>query len=146
MYRRPPRSTRTDTLFPYTTLFRSGSRALAQVRRAAGPAICCRIVGQSRADGIELDIAMAAQYVIFAVDQARLVSPFPQGPGAGVPGIEQADVVGAESLHQTANVTCILRGHGEGDMIVHQDIRRSEELRGRKGCVSTWSSGWSPTD
>src|SRR3546814_14493256 len=27
MIRRPPRSTRTDTLFPYTTLFRSGDRA-----------------------------------------------------------------------------------------------------------------------
>src|SRR3546814_18227768 len=26
MRRRPPRSTRTDTLFPYTTLFRSSSR------------------------------------------------------------------------------------------------------------------------
>src|SRR3546814_6009080 len=26
MIRRPPRSTRTDTLFPYTTLFRSGFR------------------------------------------------------------------------------------------------------------------------
>src|SRR3546814_4421127 len=26
MIRRPPRSTRTDTLFPYTTLFRSGHR------------------------------------------------------------------------------------------------------------------------
>src|SRR3546814_3017625 len=26
MIRRPPRSTRTDTLFPYTTLFRSGYR------------------------------------------------------------------------------------------------------------------------
>src|SRR3546814_6439445 len=26
MKRRPPRSTRTDTLFPYTTLFRSSSR------------------------------------------------------------------------------------------------------------------------
>src|SRR3546814_5477662 len=26
MIRRPPRSTRTDTLFPYTTLFRSGLR------------------------------------------------------------------------------------------------------------------------
>src|SRR3546814_15036721 len=26
MVRRPPRSTRTDTLFPYTTLFRSGER------------------------------------------------------------------------------------------------------------------------
>src|SRR3546814_7462786 len=28
MIRRPPRSTRTDTLFPYTTLFRSQFRAL----------------------------------------------------------------------------------------------------------------------
>src|SRR3546814_8863780 len=27
--RRPPRSTRTDTLFPYTTLFRSGRRHVA---------------------------------------------------------------------------------------------------------------------
>src|SRR3546814_16987941 len=27
MIRRPPRSTRTDTLFPYTTLFRSGPAA-----------------------------------------------------------------------------------------------------------------------
>src|SRR3546814_10647216 len=27
MIRRPPRSTRTDTLFPYTTLFRAGDRA-----------------------------------------------------------------------------------------------------------------------
>src|SRR3546814_3889361 len=27
MIRRPPRSTRTDTLFPYTTLFRSSERA-----------------------------------------------------------------------------------------------------------------------
>src|SRR3546814_15087430 len=27
MIRRPPRSTRTDTLFPYTTLFRSGRAA-----------------------------------------------------------------------------------------------------------------------
>src|SRR3546814_10805113 len=32
MIRRPPRSTRTDTLFPYTTLFRS-------VRRASGRAL-----------------------------------------------------------------------------------------------------------
>src|SRR3546814_15856876 len=28
MIRRPPRSTRTDTLFPYTTLFRAGSGLL----------------------------------------------------------------------------------------------------------------------
>src|SRR3546814_2852850 len=34
MMRRPPRSTRTDTLFPYTTLFRS--RASSSGRRAGG--------------------------------------------------------------------------------------------------------------
>src|SRR3546814_18480095 len=33
MIRRPPRSTRTDTLFPYTTLFRSGSPAEADTQR-----------------------------------------------------------------------------------------------------------------
>src|SRR3546814_14994688 len=33
MIRRPPRSTRTDTLFPYTTLFRSGLGAANHVVR-----------------------------------------------------------------------------------------------------------------
>src|SRR3546814_2769764 len=39
MIRRPPRSTRTDTLFPYTTLFRSQGRLVAAVlqhRRGIG--------------------------------------------------------------------------------------------------------------
>src|SRR3546814_9039428 len=39
MIRRPPRSTRTDTLFPYTTLFRSvgrGGAAFRTARRIAG--------------------------------------------------------------------------------------------------------------
>src|SRR3546814_5845578 len=38
MIRRPPRSTRTDTLFPYTTLFRSQGdyRVLDQLRIVAG--------------------------------------------------------------------------------------------------------------
>src|SRR3546814_1329058 len=37
MNRRPPRSTRTDTLFPYTTLFRSGGqRRWGELRRCSG--------------------------------------------------------------------------------------------------------------
>src|SRR3546814_4079675 len=37
MIRRPPRSTRTDTLFPYTTLFRSAGQCAGQLRdRRAG--------------------------------------------------------------------------------------------------------------
>src|SRR3546814_12626760 len=58
MIRRPPRSTRTDTLFPYTTLFRSqgsGGRVeqdledavLARIEDAV--ALCC--VGQPEAVG-----------------------------------------------------------------------------------------------
>src|SRR3546814_1505122 len=36
MIRRPPRSTRTDTLFPYTTLFRSGVGAQEAGRAVGG--------------------------------------------------------------------------------------------------------------
>src|SRR3546814_3573435 len=36
MIRRPPRSTRTDTLFPYTTLFRSAGGNIGFGRRAIG--------------------------------------------------------------------------------------------------------------
>src|SRR3546814_18112264 len=36
MIRRPPRSTRTDTLFPYTTLFRSGEHLREGHRRRIG--------------------------------------------------------------------------------------------------------------
>src|SRR3546814_2217865 len=50
MIRRPPRSTRTDTLFPYTTLFRSrrgqGARAATQTALAArGEAVIIGAVG-----------------------------------------------------------------------------------------------------
>src|SRR3546814_4899129 len=38
MIRRPPRSTRTDTLFPYTTLFRSGPRCRCRNIAADFPA------------------------------------------------------------------------------------------------------------
>src|SRR3546814_7558391 len=39
MIRRPPRSTRTDTLFPYTTLFRSDTREFRVKAGAEGFAI-----------------------------------------------------------------------------------------------------------
>src|SRR3546814_4536636 len=37
MIRRPPISTRTDTLFPYTTLFRSQCRCCRRLRNREGP-------------------------------------------------------------------------------------------------------------
>src|SRR3546814_3211169 len=51
MIRRPPRSTRTDTLFPYTTLFRSVGRGpiFAALRRTEQD----RVVGSRRRIGLE---------------------------------------------------------------------------------------------
>src|SRR3546814_2220044 len=49
MLRRPPRSTRTSTLFPYTTLFRSG---LAIRGRRNGP-VCVRNVAIHRELGCQ---------------------------------------------------------------------------------------------
>src|SRR3546814_20958506 len=46
MIRRPPRSTRTDTLFPYTTLFRSDGITYIVTRP--------RNVGRARPQGIEV--------------------------------------------------------------------------------------------
>src|SRR3546814_16343618 len=49
MIRRPPRSTRTDPLFPYTTLFRSAARPAVPaaqgdvLRRLAGTAQICAV-------------------------------------------------------------------------------------------------------
>src|SRR3546814_7095932 len=40
MIRRPPRSTRTDTLFPYTTLFRSGRCSSGSSRTSATSTAC----------------------------------------------------------------------------------------------------------
>src|SRR3546814_1285574 len=61
MIRRPPRSTRTDTLFPYTTLFRSSPKARSPV---AGRGWRCRpsftIRGQSQASGLSRTSSAAA--------------------------------------------------------------------------------------
>src|SRR3546814_4385299 len=51
MIRRPPRSTRTDTLFPYTTLFRSVADAIAEHYAPLGP--------NDRCPGAPVSVAVA---------------------------------------------------------------------------------------
>src|SRR3546814_9377913 len=56
MIRRPPRSTRTDTLFPYTTLFRSRGRARVVGDRGAGRRCpLCRGQGPESGDRLTRD-------------------------------------------------------------------------------------------
>src|SRR3546814_8355767 len=66
MIRRPPRTTRTDTLFPYTTLFRS------EVRQQPGAAMKDRHLGTgSRGDMGELGCHRAGAYEHDPLRQAR---------------------------------------------------------------------------
>src|SRR3546814_7399836 len=93
MIRRPPRSTRTDTLFPYTTLFRSrrfdqgaarGSRRLSrrqghhrrgtrahdqrQRARASGQ---LRNLGRSEEHTSELQSLMRISYAVFCLNKKK---------------------------------------------------------------------------
>src|SRR3546814_9386610 len=47
MIRRPPRSTRTDTLFPYTTLFRSRPSGMRPLNRVFSSRQACSPLGSS---------------------------------------------------------------------------------------------------
>src|SRR3546814_3979100 len=73
MIRRPPRYTRTDTLFPYTTLFRSTSISTSSERSAAEPfdrPICSgRMPRMSRSEEhtSELQSLMRISYAVFCL-------------------------------------------------------------------------------
>src|SRR3546814_18791265 len=90
MIRRPPRSTRTDTLFPYTTLFRADEALafLADLARRARP-VGERELAEARAFAAEhlgLDdvrpwdlsyVAEAMRRTLHGVDQEALNASFP---------------------------------------------------------------------
>src|SRR3546814_3719019 len=60
MIRRPPRSTRTDTLFPYTTLFRSFQALRQRGARAGFDAVAIEV---QAAAGVELLVGNAREQV-----------------------------------------------------------------------------------
>src|SRR3546814_13984957 len=89
MIRRPPRSTRTDTLFPYTTLFRSiAERCLrALQRRMIGgnrpdlrPSEPVNMIGQNLAANLELATACGKRIIlrilakVLQIDVAMIVA------------------------------------------------------------------------
>src|SRR3546814_10220096 len=87
MIRRPPRSTRTDTLFPYTTLFRSGGEEIAAPRVIANvgpkllygrmvdsadmPADFARRMKRSEEHTSELQSLMRISYAVFCLKKKK---------------------------------------------------------------------------
>src|SRR3546814_2392591 len=79
MIRRPPRSTRTDTLFPYTTLFRSirrrrrtsvCSRRIAP-HSASATACCAFRSARSEEHTSELQSLMRNSYAVFCLKKKK---------------------------------------------------------------------------
>src|SRR3546814_15818495 len=125
MIRRPPRSTRTDTLFPYTTLFRSEDNS--GTRQVIGRELHCDLVTRQNPDVMHTHLArdVAQNYVaIFQLDAKSCVGK----------------VLENLSLHLYDVVFChSLLPHWQS-----RTLERSEERRVGKECVSTCRSRLSP--
>src|SRR3546814_12124918 len=93
MIRRPPRSTRTDTLFPYTTLFRSVHRVSQEQSHGSAPdqaavagtesrgrtcaphrrrRVACRDQNRSEEHTSELQSLMRISYAVFCLKKKNL--------------------------------------------------------------------------
>src|SRR3546814_2052437 len=94
MIRRPPRSTRTDTLFPYTTLFRSPSRSrspfppVSAVQRVPAPLFFSLIFllrdiargalqQRSEEHTSELQSLMRISYAVFCLKKKKQIKRLP---------------------------------------------------------------------
>src|SRR3546814_20229932 len=77
MIRRPPRSTRTDTLFPYTTLFRSADNT----SNTPSPAQWCRLNNARKYEPMSMVTATG-----HSVNQARAIDVERRGGGAAAAG------------------------------------------------------------
>src|SRR3546814_2445970 len=124
MIRRPPRSTRTDTLFPYTTLFRSSWRAhagrlapLSQLRRKDGRVLQQRVAGLCDRGS--------------SLDRCRRTDrgdphpvPFRSDPRAGMPAIPPVDE-SARVRASLALVSSALLGRSEEHTSELQSLMRT---------------------
>src|SRR3546814_6190064 len=106
MIRRPPRSTRTDTLFPYTTLFRSRGGQLVLGRGAA----------EAKADA-------RSRLGVTQTDRAEHMAGAPRSARAGrARGESDVAQIGEEAVHvqpiaAEVEIAVVARGGGavEGD-------------------------------
>src|SRR3546814_13586206 len=123
MIRRPPRATRTDTLFPYTTLCRSSQPLYGPLREAL-------LIGRFGIPSHLLILAVAADRLHALVGHLQLRHP----PHGGLPETMRG------AFRKPRGVALFSKQaadpfHGE---------RRSDEGRVGKECVSTCRARWSP--
>src|SRR3546814_8910196 len=94
MIRRPPRSTRTDTLFPYTTLFRSRQRCgrptshphapRSHVPYPRGSAAVANAAARSEEHTSELQSLMRTSYAVFCLKK-KITTTISEQPPSELP-------------------------------------------------------------
>src|SRR3546814_18065142 len=134
MIRRPPRSTRTDTLFPYTTLFRSLDverrvRRQHPVQRLGDLAGRGQRRGVAGGDGAAVAVRTAAAGGV-GFQHPHAAAGIEQRQGAGQPDHPAADHQHVIAFAHVASL--------------RPSSRRSEERRVGKEYVRTCSTRWSP--
>src|SRR3546814_759249 len=121
MIRRPPRSTRTDTLFPYTTLFRSsetGRPARSEFYVPAGKiAIDLDVVGKQ--GGIDLHY----RFELVANKQARAVT----GQMSWQDALDRLLQGTGLGYRQTGDATVMIEAAGQGTATVGSSARTAPD-------------------
>src|SRR3546814_2527975 len=109
MIRRPPRSTRTDTLFPYTTLFRSSEREAGhwicqQQQEHAAPSHATR----SEEHTSELQSLMRISYAVFCLQKKSegILHPVDDTPIAPCPSLSSHTTKTMTLQHHPATQSC----------------------------------------
>src|SRR3546814_18826287 len=124
MIRRPPRSTRTDTLFPYTTLFRSP--VIVEIKQSLG------------------DFPVSTKHRIFTGYQ-------PNAETSGVPSLKLRNglSLNRSKNHGLSHALLVSERHSKIAVFSILEFKRyfrrvrSEERRVGKECVNTCKSRWS---
>src|SRR3546814_12143470 len=129
MIRRPPRSTRTDTLFPYTTLFRSREF----VQKLPG------LIDRLDSTLAKLDSAAGGADQILSENRGAIRSFANDGLSQLGPTLGELRTL----IRDLRRISDRLEGN-PSRFLLGRDGPSSEERRVGKECVSTCRSRWSP--
>src|SRR3546814_19642126 len=134
MIQRPPRSTRTDTLYPYTTLFRS--------REAHGPAL--GVDHTSHVGALALEVLQGIVEHVIGTDRREGTDPLVVDDPLTPLGIRLQDVLDVEIADQivVGAADREARISGVGAAILDLEHRAAEGRIGRGSCRERgWQTG-----
>lgn len=96
---------------------------------AARPRIRFWVLDHAGSNGIEVDVSVATEDIVGAVDQAGLVAALPQGARASMAGVEESGVLSPQPVHHRRDGTRARWRNQQMRVIVHQDVSVQDAFR-----------------